>query len=82
MRQFVISAVAQYVQYIILTINFRAIAHTQYMVAGMSAALAAWLAYTIVRRIVREDSWFSLSGMMVGGALGDMTGIFLTRHWN
>jgi hypothetical protein len=71
----------QFLQYLVLTINFRAIAHEQYAMAGTTAAVAAWFAYTIVRGVAADKSHFALPGMMIGGALADVTGIYLTRHW-
>lgn len=72
----------QFVQYLVLTINFRAIAHEQYVYAGTTAALAAFLAYRIVRGIAADKSHLALPGLMLGGALADMTGIWLTRNWS
>ena len=64
-----------------LTVNFRAIANVQYAWAGGTAMLAAFLSYTIVRRVTRDETWATVYGMMVGGGLGDISGIYITRHW-
>ena len=81
MRAFLVSALVQYVSYIVLTVNFRAIASEQYLIAAGTAMLAAFLGYTIVRRLVKDETWATVVGMMVGGGLGDMSGIYITRHW-
>ena len=81
MRSFLLSALVQYFSYIVLTVNFRAIANVQYAWAGGTAMLAAFLSYTIVRRVARDETWATVYGMMVGGGLGDISGIYLTRHW-
>lgn len=81
MKAFCILFAVQYTQYLVLTVNYRSIAHEQYLMAAATAALAAVLAYTIVRRIVRDESRWGLAGMVAGGALADMTGIWLTRSW-
>ena len=81
MRNFWISAGVQYTSYIVLTINFRAIAHGQYAEAAATAMLAALLSYTIVRRIQQGESKTTLAGMMAGGTLGDLSGMYLTRFW-
>ena len=70
MRNFWISAGVQYTSYIVLTINFRAIAHGQYAEAAATAMLATLLSYTIVRRIQQGESKTTLAGMMVGGHIG------------
>lgn len=81
MRNFLLSAIVQYISYVVLTINFRAIADAQYLFAGGTAMLAAFLSYTIVRRVVKDETWATVFGMMVGGGCGDMSGIWLTRAW-
>lgn len=72
---------AQFISYVNLTINFRAIAHAQYAAAGLSAGTAAFLAYLMVRRVSHAESHWGLLGMVVGGAIADMVGIWLTRSW-
>lgn len=81
MHNFFLSAIVQFISYIVLTINFRAIANTQYLFAASTAMLAAFLSYTIVRRVIKDETWSTVCGMMVGGACGDVCGIYLTRHW-
>ena len=81
MRNFGISAGVQFTSYVVLTINFRAIAHEQYAFAAITAMLAALLSYTIVKRIQHDDNRSTLAGMMCGGTLGDLAGIYLTRFW-
>ena len=39
------------------------------------------ISYTIVRRVTRDETWATVYGMMVGGGLGDISGIYITRHW-
>ena len=82
MRDFLIAAGIQFVSYLNLTVNFRAISHGQYLWAGATAMLAAALSYTLVRRIAQdESSLVVVSGMATGGALADMFGIYVTRVW-
>lgn len=81
MRNFCAAAAVQWTSYVVLTINFRAIAHEQYIAAGVTAMLAAFLSYTIVKRVIKDESHATLAGMMIGGTLGDLTGIYLTRAW-
>lgn len=82
MTSFLISMVVQYASYIVLTVNFRAIADAQYFWAWATAVSAAFLSYTIVRRVTKDETWWTVLGMMVGGGLGDLSGIWLTRHWS
>lgn len=74
-------AALQFFSYVVLTINFRAIGHEQYAMAGGTAAIAAFNAYIITRRVVKNEEGWGLVGLIVGGSLADMAGIWLTRHW-
>jgi len=80
-RDFVIMAAVTFSQYFVLTINFRAIAHEQYLAAGATAAVAALFAYFVVRRIAKAETWHTAAGSACGGALADMAGIWVTRAW-
>jgi predicted MFS family arabinose efflux permease len=82
LRTFALLTCVQFTQYIVLTVNYRAIAHERYAIAGGTAGVASVLAYAIVRRIVRDDSRWALAGMVVGGSLADMAGIWVTRAWS
>jgi hypothetical protein len=81
-KNFFIAAAVQFTQYLVLTINFRAISYEQYAAAGITAALAAILSYTIVKRILKDETRSTVAGMVVGGSLADMVGIWLTRSWS
>lgn len=74
--------VIQFVSYLNLTINFRAIAHEQYVVAFFTALFAGLLAYAIVRMISHDDRHRILPGLVIGGAFADVIGIWLTRSWS
>lgn len=73
--------VLQAVSYFTLTVNYRAIGNAQYLIAGGTAAFAAFNAYVIVRRVVRNEQGWGIAGLMTGGAIADMAGIWATRHW-
>lgn len=74
-------AALQFFSYLVLTVNFRAISHEQYAAAGITAAVAAFNSYVIVRRIVKDEQGWGLAGLVTGGSIADMVGIYLTRHW-
>ena len=81
MSSFILAAAIQLLQYTVLTINFRAIANQQYFWAWATSVGAAFLSYTIVKRVTKDETWATVLGMMCGGGLGDLTGIYITRHW-
>jgi hypothetical protein len=73
----------QFVSYLNLTINFRAIAHKRYLYACMSDGIACLLSWTIVRQISHaENTWEGMVGLMCGGMLAAGVGIWITRHWD
>lgn len=81
MRDFFLFAGLQFVSYLNLTINFRAIAHKQYAFAILTDGAASLLAYTIVRRVAGDKSRWGLIGMTLGGMCAATVGIYLTRAW-
>ncbi len=81
MKEFCMFAALQFVSYLNLTINFRAIAHEQYAFAVVTDGLACWLSYTVVRRIAGDKSRWGLAGLMLGGSIAALVGIWLTRSW-
>jgi hypothetical protein len=81
MREFLLMMVVQFVSYTNLTINYRAIQHEAYWFAGSTAALAAILSYTIVRRIVKDETRWGIAGLVTGAFFADICGIYLTRLW-
>lgn len=74
-------AALQFVSYLNLTINFRAIAHEQYVFACLSDGVACILGYTIVKRVSGDKSRWGVVGMTVGGMGAAVVGIYLTRTW-
>ena len=85
LRVFGLGVLVQFISYVNLTINFRAIAHEQYLVAVVTDALAVVISILIVQRIANPEKpvrWtMEQWGMVVGGSLAAMVGIALTRSW-
>lgn len=81
MKQFFAFMVVQFVSYLNLTINFRAIAHEQYAFAVVTDGLACILGYTIVKLVNGDKSRWGIVGMTAGGMCAAVVGIWLTRAW-
>lgn len=81
MRDFLMFAVLQFISYLNLTVNFRAIAHEQYVFAIFTDGLACVIGYTVVRRISGDKSRWGVVGMTLGGMCAAVVGIWLTRAW-
>lgn len=73
--------VIQFTSYLVLTVNFRAIAHSHTWEAMITDACAAGFSYFVIRRVSKTDGVGTLLGMMVGGSLAAAFGIWLTRMW-
>jgi hypothetical protein len=71
----------QFLSYANLTINIRAIAHQEYLWACLSDGAACLLSYFIVKRIAGDKSRWGVLGMLIGGMLAAVVGIWLTRSW-
>lgn len=80
-QSFFVMGVVQFVSYLNLTINFRAIAHEQYTVVAFTDALAVAISYFIIRRVSSQDNKAALAGMVIGGSAAGVLGIWLTRVW-
>jgi hypothetical protein len=82
MKPFLFAMALQFTQYLVLTINYRAIAHKRANWAMLTDAGAVMFSYFIVKQITASDDLTILCGMMVGGALAARAGIKLTEKWD
>lgn len=85
MRIFFLMMAVQFISYLNLTFNFRAIAHGQYGVIAVTDAAATAISVFIVKRLADPDKpvqWgWQESGMVIGGSLAGVLGTWLTRSW-
>lgn len=83
MRGFFLMVLVQFISYLNLTINFRAIAHNQIIMASVTDALSVAISIFIVKRVSgnREPWTLEQTGMVIGGSLAAMVGMTLTRAW-
>lgn len=81
MKDFLTFGALQFISYLNLTINFRAIAHEQYAFAVVTDGVACFLSYTVVKRIAGDKSRWGLVGLILGGSFAALVGIWLTRTW-
>jgi hypothetical protein len=69
-------------QYAIVTVNYRAIAQGRYGACVATDALIAAGNFTLFKLIIGASTWLELGGYTLGGCLGGVTGIYLTRRWS
>lgn len=84
-RIFFVMMAVQFVSYLNLTVNFRAIAHNQVPVAIVTDACAVVISIFVVQRLANPERpvrWgWQESGMVVGGSCAAWAGMTLTRAW-
>jgi hypothetical protein len=68
-------------QYTIVTVNYRAIAQSRYVACVGTDVLIALGNFTMFKLIIGATTWLELAGYTLGGCLGGVTGIWLTRRW-
>jgi hypothetical protein len=71
----------QFISYLNLTFNFRAIAHEQYAVIAATDAAAVVISYYIIRKVSKAEGHWGLAGQTIGGSLAGLLGVWLTRTW-
>ena len=75
----------QFISYLNLTINYRAIAKDMPLMAMVTDGLAVVISILIVQRIANPEKpvrWgWQENGMVVGGSLAALAGLYLTRTW-
>lgn len=81
MRAFCLFAALQFLNYFNLTVNYRAVAHQQYVWAAISDAVACVLGWTLIKQIASAESWPARVGYVVGGTTASAAGIWITKAW-
>ena len=72
----------QFISYLNLVINFRAIAHDQVGVAIVTDGLAGLIAWTMVKKIGAAQGGIGIAGVVLGGMVATWVGMFLTESWS
>lgn len=82
-NQFFLMLGVQFLSYLNLTVNFRAIAHNQRLIAMGTDALAVVISIFIIKRVSGSKAPWTLkeTGMVIGGSLAAFAGMRLTQSW-
>ena len=81
MRNFLSFAALQALAYFVLVANIRAIAHLNYMAAVITESGYLLIQWTVVRRMVKVEGNAAMIGYIVGGTIGSLFSMWLTRGW-
>lgn len=68
-----------FVNYLLNCVSFRYVAKGSYVGVGFADAALAWWGFAMVQRIGKADTTFEKVGYTVGGILGSLLGLFLTK---
>lgn len=72
----------QFVQYLNITVDYRAVAHSQYVMVTVTNLLAPCLSWLMVVYIRKEtNNLWGMVAVALGGATSALLGIYLTRAW-
>jgi len=70
-----------FLQWGILTVNFRAVAQGSYFWVGLADILTAALGFTILKKVQEAKTWFEMACYTVGGTLGSQVALVLCLHY-
>jgi hypothetical protein len=71
----------QVVDFVIVVINFRAVTHLHYTVAVITDGIICALGWTFLKKLKEEDGKEARAGFILGGMVGSLLGMYLTRVW-
>jgi hypothetical protein len=79
---FALAGVVQFLAYLNLTVNFRAIALNKKWFAAATDGFATVFTFFIIKAVAGDDTYWTLGGMVVGGMCAAYVGIRMTEHWD
>lgn len=81
MRPFLLFAALQATNFLLITVNYRAVAHVQYVWAALTDGIICLLSWTLLKKISEASGWSARIGYACGGMGGSLLGMWLTRIW-
>ncbi len=81
MRIFLTFFGLQGMNFILLVVNIRAVAHSQYLWAVLTDGLICAVSWTLLQHRLACDSMVAKAGFILGGMIGSLVGMWLTRIW-
>lgn len=72
----------QFMSYLNVTLDMRAVAHQQYWLAALTNLVQPAISWMMIRAVAKsERGWLGALAIAFGGALSTLFGMWLTRRW-
>ena len=81
MRTFLSFAALQFLAFMLLVTNLRAVSELNYLMAGLTEPAYLFLQWTVLKRIIPAEGWDAKLGFMTGGTMATLVAMWLTRGW-
>jgi hypothetical protein len=75
--EFILFFFIQFFLYFLLTCNFRAVAKGHYILTVITDIIISAVQFFLIKRIAESGTMFAFAGMVSGGGLGSVTGIYI-----
>jgi hypothetical protein len=79
MKDFALFFIIQFVQYFLITVNYRAVAKAYYVWTFASDLAIAANTFFIIKRIGESKGHAAFMGYTLGGAFGSLLAIYITK---
>jgi hypothetical protein len=80
MRDFFLFAHIQFLNYLLIYMNYRMVARGSYLGTGITDAIILLINFTVIQRVAAAHSYPAQAGFIIGGVLGAQLGLWLTRR--
>lgn len=81
MKDFAVFFALQFISYLNITVDMRAVNHSQYAIAALTNMVAPIIAWVMVERIGKSRSRWGMVAVALGGVTSTWVGMWLTRFW-
>ncbi len=79
-KEFLLMFAVQLINYCLITINYRAVAHGNYLLTGISDFIFASLNFFVIKKIAKsDDTIHQWLGYSTGGVVGALLGIYVSK---
>jgi hypothetical protein len=78
---FLVFFAIQFINYALLSWNWRAIATVRYWHNRLSNVFCVAVTYFLIKEIASATGWVALAGLICGGVVGSEVALRITRKW-